>query len=65
VDATEAPRWFRAYGPDTMLLVGGSLLEESDVEEATRQLVARAREAGVADGAGEAAQEGAEEVEDA
>jgi ribulose-bisphosphate carboxylase large chain len=66
VDAIEAPRWFRAYGPDTMLLVGGSLLEESDVEEATRELVARAREAGAAEGAGEAAQDeaGAEDAEE-
>lgn len=45
VDADEAPRWFRSYGPDTMLLIGGSLLRERDVEAAARRLVERAREA--------------------
>jgi hypothetical protein len=46
VDAQEAGRWFEAYGPDTLLLVGGSLLKEADVEGAARRLVQRAREAG-------------------
>ena len=47
VNAEEAGRWFEAYGPDTMLLVGGSLLKEADLEGATRRLVQRARDAGV------------------
>ena len=39
VNATEAGHWFRRYGPDTMLLIGGSLLVQRDLEGAARRLV--------------------------
>jgi ribulose-bisphosphate carboxylase large chain len=42
VDAADAPRWFERYGPDTLLLVGGSLLAHDDVEAAARRLVEQA-----------------------
>lgn len=58
VDADEAPRWFRAYGSDTMLLIGGSLLKERDMEGAARRLVERARAVGASGGADPAREEG-------
>ncbi len=39
VDAAEAGRWFDRYGPDTMLLIGGSLLARRNPEDAARRLV--------------------------
>lgn len=42
VNAAEAGHWFRRYGPDTMLLIGGSLLVQRDLEGAARRLVAAA-----------------------
>jgi ribulose-bisphosphate carboxylase large chain len=39
VDAGQAARWFEHYGPDTMLLIGGSLLARNDLLGATRRLV--------------------------
>lgn len=39
VNATEAGHWFDRYGPDTMLLIGGSLLARRDPEGAARRLV--------------------------
>ena len=46
VNAAEAGHWFARYGPDTMLLIGGSLLVQRDLEGAARRLVeaASARE---------------------
>ncbi|MDT8342294.1 MAG: glycine--tRNA ligase subunit beta, partial [Longimicrobiales bacterium] len=60
IQADDVAHWFRLYGPDTLLLVGGSLLEAPDVEAAARRVVQAAREAvglvgEVAGGAGEAA----------
>jgi ribulose-bisphosphate carboxylase large chain len=43
VDAGEAGAWLRRYGPDTMLLIGGSLLRQEDVLGATRSVVEAAR----------------------
>jgi ribulose-bisphosphate carboxylase large chain len=43
VNAADAPAWFERYGPDTLLLVGGSLLAQDDVEGAARRLVEQAR----------------------
>ncbi len=39
VEVGEAAAWLRRYGPDTMLLIGGSLLAEDDLVAATRRLV--------------------------
>ena len=39
VNAAEAGHWFARYGPDTMLLIGGSLLVQRDLEGAARRLV--------------------------
>ncbi len=39
VDAAEAGSWFERYGPDTMLLIGGSLLTQTDLVGATRRVV--------------------------
>ena len=39
VDAAAAGSWFERYGPDTMLLIGGSLLAQDDLFGATRRLV--------------------------
>ncbi len=39
VNAAEAGHWFDRYGPDTMLLIGGSLLARRDPESAARRLV--------------------------
>lgn len=43
VEADDAREWLERYGPDTMLLIGGSLLARDDVERATRALVEAAR----------------------
>lgn len=45
VDRERAPLWFERYGPDTMLLIGGSLMQEPDLEGAARQLVEQAHAA--------------------
>ena len=45
VDASDAPAWFERYGPDTLLLIGGSLLAQRDVEAAARRLVEQAHAA--------------------
>lgn len=50
IQAADVGHWFRLYGPDTLLLVGGSLLESPDVEAAARDVVEAARTAGVAAG---------------
>lgn len=42
VDRARASHWFTTYGPDTMLLIGGSLMLEADLEAAARELVDRA-----------------------
>ena len=39
VAAAEAGRWLERYGPDTMLLIGGSLLAQDDLLGATRRVV--------------------------
>jgi len=46
IQAREVRHWFDLYGPDTLLLIGGSLLEAPDVEEAARTVVEAARKAG-------------------
>ena len=45
VNAADAGHWFRRYGPDTMLLIGGSLLAQQDLERAARSLVEAAASA--------------------
>jgi ribulose-bisphosphate carboxylase large chain len=45
VDRERAPRWFEIYGPDVLLLIGGSLLRQPDLEAAARALVDAAWEA--------------------
>ncbi len=39
IQAREVEHWFRLYGPDTLLLIGGSVLEADDVEAAARGVV--------------------------
>ena len=39
VKDADAGSWFERYGPDTMLLIGGSLLAQQDLLGATRRLV--------------------------
>ncbi len=39
VDDADAGAWLERYGPDTMLLIGGSLLAQDDLLGATRRLV--------------------------
>lgn len=39
IDASDAGHWFTHYGPDTILLIGGSLLAQDDPLEATRRVV--------------------------
>ena len=39
VDDADAGAWLERYGPDTMLLIGGSLLAQDDLLAATRRLV--------------------------
>ncbi len=45
VDADDAGSWLERYGPDTMLLIAGSLLVQDDLFAATRRLVEVARAA--------------------
>ena len=52
VKAADAGHWFTRYGPDTMLLIGGSLLVRRDLEGAARRLVEAAARAGEARDAG-------------
>lgn len=47
VNAAEAGHWFACYGPDTMLLIGGSLLVQQDLEGAARRLVEAAVRGGM------------------
>ncbi len=35
----DAPDWIRRYGPDTMVLIGGSLYAQGDITAATRHLL--------------------------
>jgi ribulose-bisphosphate carboxylase large chain len=46
MEAAEASRWFATYGPDVMLLIGGSLLSRDDVGAATAAVVDAARQVG-------------------
>jgi len=46
VDAERVPYWIEQYGPDTMFLIGASLLRQPDVEAATRRVVEALREVG-------------------
>ncbi len=39
MDVRRAPHWIQAYGPDTMILIGGSLYERGDVARAARELM--------------------------
>ena len=52
VNASDASHWFARYGPDSMLLIGGSLLVRNDVEGAARRLVEAAARAGETGGGG-------------
>lgn len=45
IEANEVEHWFRSYGPDTLLLIGGSVLEADDVEAAARAVVEAAHRA--------------------
>ena len=45
VHADDAALWLQRYGPDTMLLIGGSLLEQEDMLGATRRVVEAAHAA--------------------
>ena len=46
IQASEVAHWFETYGPDTLLLIGGSVLEAPDVEARARTVVEAARRAG-------------------
>lgn len=46
VQARDVVHWFDTYGPDTLLLIGGSVLEADDVEAAARGVVEAAVTAG-------------------
>jgi len=46
IQAADVAHWFETYGNDTLLLIGGSLLEAPDVEAAARAVVEAARSAG-------------------
>lgn len=59
----DAAACFARYGPDTVLLIGGSLLMQKDLEGAARRLVEAAAEAG--EGGGPRNGEGAESAEGA
>jgi ribulose-bisphosphate carboxylase large chain len=52
IQAEEVGHWFTTYGSDTLLLIGGSLLEAENVEAAAREVVKAAVEAGKATTAG-------------
>lgn len=43
MDVARVSHWIEVYGPDIMVLIGGSLYEEADLTAATRALVARVR----------------------
>ncbi|MEJ2540539.1 MAG: RuBisCO large subunit C-terminal-like domain-containing protein [Gemmatimonadota bacterium] len=45
IQASEVSAWFDAYGADTLLLIGGSILEAADVEGAARAVVEAAHAA--------------------
>jgi len=48
IDVKIVPHWLAQYGPDTILLIGGSLYIQSDLSDATRKLVeALERAAGI------------------
>lgn len=44
VDIKRAGHWKRAYGPDTILLIGGSLYAQGDIQAAARDLMRAIRE---------------------
>jgi ribulose-bisphosphate carboxylase large chain len=46
IQADQVDHWFDLYGPETLLLIGGSVLEAPDVEAAARSVVEAARTAG-------------------
>jgi ribulose-bisphosphate carboxylase large chain len=46
IQAADVGHWFETYGNDTLLLIGGSLLEAPDVEAAARAVVEAAQRAG-------------------
>lgn len=46
IQAADVAHWFETYGNDTLLLIGGSLLEAPDVEAAARAVVEAAHRAG-------------------
>ena len=39
IDVKIVPHWLAQYGPDTILLIGGSLYSQDDLTRATRRLV--------------------------
>jgi ribulose-bisphosphate carboxylase large chain len=39
IDVKIVPHWLAHYGPDTILLIGGSLYSQNDLTQATRRLV--------------------------
>jgi ribulose-bisphosphate carboxylase large chain len=39
IDVKIVPHWLGLYGPDTILLIGGSLYGQDDLTRATRRLV--------------------------
>ena len=45
IQAGEVAHWFETYGPDTLLLIGGSVLEAPDVEARARAVVDAAHRA--------------------
>jgi ribulose-bisphosphate carboxylase large chain len=46
MDVGRAPRWVAHYGPDTMVLIGGSLYQQGDLTAAAARLVRSVAEAG-------------------
>ena len=55
IDVDRIPHWVRAYGADTVFLVGGSLYARPDLAGATRKLAdelerVRSHEIGASDG---------------
>jgi ribulose 1,5-bisphosphate carboxylase large subunit-like protein len=46
VQAGDVHHWFETYGPETLLLIGGSVLEAPHVEDAARAVVEAAQRAG-------------------
>jgi ribulose-bisphosphate carboxylase large chain len=45
IQARDVAHWFETYGPETLLLIGGSVLEADDVEAAAREVVEAANRA--------------------